>query len=67
MDENIEKLSAYLKRTRGVCALTALEVAIAADCSMGHLSRVERGLARPSPALLDRLLRQLPCPMFLLS
>ncbi|MGB0154948.1 MAG: helix-turn-helix domain-containing protein [Verrucomicrobiales bacterium] len=49
-------LAALIRETRLKRGLKVRELAKMADCDPGFLSRVERGIKRPSSVLLDRLL-----------
>ncbi|MBZ5638006.1 MAG: helix-turn-helix transcriptional regulator [Acidobacteriia bacterium] len=57
--EVVDGPARVIRRARRILGLSVHELALRADCSPSHLSRVERGLARPGPDLLARVLEVL--------
>lgn len=55
--------AALLKYWRGRCGLSQLDLALAADVSARHLSYLETGRAKPSAAMLLRLLSTMGVPL----
>ena len=56
-------LGNMLREWRGRRKLSQLELALSSEISSRHLSFVETGRSTPSPALIDRLARELGMPM----
>lgn len=61
--KTVPPLGALLREYRGNSGMSQLDLALAAETSARHLSFVETGRAKPSPALLARLGETLDLPL----